>query len=296
MGFTVGDAVRDVLTELGQFNESIATGGSTVTVVDSALGGSDDDWNGGTVIVTWDAAGVAPQGQFAPVSDYTASGGTVSIATANAFTAAPAAGDKYAVATSYYPLQQILRSINRALMSLGDVPQVDITSLETSASKTEYTYALAWKRRPPYRVDLQTRTTANDFQWETTDLWEYIPATAGSTGLLVFRFQPPVTKDVRVWFKDRHAAVNDYDDVIYEGFQPELVVWKSIYHMLIWQQGRSGGTDPSIAQMLNKAEQQLGKLEALNPIWLPKRRPRLMILGSRRDQDNLQDPDPGTRT
>jgi hypothetical protein len=298
MAFVVGDAVRDIFTELGQFNESIATGGSTVTIVDSALGGSDDDWNGGTVMVTLDGGTVplaAPAGQFAPVSDYVATGGTISVATANAFTTAPAAGDSYAVATSYYPLAQVLRGLNRALMSLGDVPQVDTTSLDTASSKTEYTYALAWKRRPPYRVDIQTSTATDDFEWATIENWEYVPATAGTTGLLVLPHLP-VSKDIRVWFKDRHATVHDYDDVIYEGFQPELVVWKSLYHVLIWQHGRSQGTDASVVQMLNKAEQQLTKLETLNPVWSPKRRSKLLILRSARDRDSLEDPAPGTRT
>jgi hypothetical protein len=299
MAFTVGDAVRDIFTELGQFNEGIATGGSTVTVVDSGLGGSDDDWNGGTVMLTMDGGTVplaAPAGQFAPVSDYTASGGTISIAAANAFTVAPAATDRYAVATSYYPLGQVLRGINRALTSLGDVPQVDTTTLDTAASTTEYACAVAWKRRPPYRIDIQTSTITSNYQWAATDDWEYIPAVAGTTGLIVFRVQPPASKDIRVWFKDIHSTVVKYSDVIYEGFNPELVIWKAMSHTLLWQNGRSQGTDESVVGMLNKSEQMLAELKALNPVWYPKRRAKLFIMNKGRDQDSIEAPAPAVRT
>jgi len=281
MAFTLGNAVRDVLTELGQLNEGVATGGSTASVIDTGLGGSDDDWNGGTVLITRDAggAGAAPEGEFAIVTDYTGSTtGLISVATGG-FTAAPAAGDIYGVCTSYYPLRQIIRSVNRALMSLGDVPQVDTTTLETASGQTEYSAAVAWKRRPPFRVDIQTNDDSDDNLWETIYDWEYVPAAANTAGKLVLKRQPSTGYYLRVWFADRHATVNAHSDVIYEGFQPELVVWKSIYHMLVWQHGRSQGSDASVAQMLSKAEQMLGKLESSSPTWYPPQRSRLLIVG-----------------
>lgn len=278
MAFTLGDAVRDVLTELGQLSEGVATGGSTSSVVDSGLGGSNDDWNGGTVLISHDAAGAAPEGQFAIVTDYAADTGTLSCAT-DSFTVAPAAGDVYGVCTVYYPLRQIIRSINRALMSLGDIPQVDTTTLTTAAGQTEYTASVAWKRRPPFRVDIQTNSDSDDNAWNTLYDWEYVPATAGTTGKIILKGQPSSGYYLRIWFADRHSAVNTYSDVIYEGLPPELVVWKSLYHALIWQHGRSQGEDAAVAQMLNKAEQMLLRLETLSPVWYPSRKPKLMIVG-----------------
>ncbi len=280
MTFTLGNVVRDALTELGQLNEGVATGGTTASLLDSGLGGADDDWNGGTVLVTRDAdgAGAAPEGEFATVTDYTATGGAIATA-ANGFTVAPAAGDIYGVSTSYYPLRQIIRSVNRALMSLGDIPQVDISTLTTASGKTEYTASVAWKRRPPFRVDIQTNNDADDNAWLTLPDWEYVPATAGTSGKIVLGRQPSTGYLLRVWFADRHATVNACTDVVYEGFQPELVVWKSIYHMLVWQHGRSQGTDEAVAQMLNNAEQMIGRLEMLSPTWYPSPKARLMIVG-----------------
>lgn len=292
MAYTVGDALRDVLTELGQLNEGIATGGTTATVVDSLLGGSDDDWNGGTVIITRDAAGAGdlPQGQFGVVTDYTATGGTIAVA-AGTFTTAPTTADIYGVSTSYYPARQVLRSLNRALSALGDIPLTDIATLTTAATQTEYTYSVAWKSQRPFRVDIQGKLSdTNDYQWREMSNWEYVPATAGATGLLIFEGQPPIGYLLRIWYRGPHPAVNDYSDVIYEGFHPDLVVWKTVYEVLIWQRGRSGGTDPSVSEMLNKSEQMLVQLEAIHKPWSPKKKPKLLVISDASSKDEFTHP------
>ena len=53
------DNAMAVYDELGQSKGGPATGGSTTTVVDSGLLGSDDDWNGGMVMVVKDGTGAA---------------------------------------------------------------------------------------------------------------------------------------------------------------------------------------------------------------------------------------------
>jgi len=287
MPYTCGDAVRDILSELGQLTEGVATGGSTATVLDSLLGGSNDDWNGGSVIITRDAAGAdaLPQGQFAIVTDYAATSGIITVPTST-FTTAVAAGDIYGVSTSYYPLRQVIRALNRGLSALGDIPLTDIASITTAAAQTEYTYAVAWKRQPPFRVDIQGKLSdTNDYQWSEVHGWEYVPATAGSTGLLTFRGQPPTGYLLRIWYLSPHPVVETYDDVIFEGFHPELVIWKSILEILIWQRGRSGGTDPSISEMLNKAEQMVTKQEGKHQPWYPKKKPKLLILSAGGDDE-----------
>ena len=292
MAYLVGDAVRDILSELGQLTEGVATGGTTASVVDTLLGGTDDDWNGGTVIITRNVSSAAtpPEGQFGIVTDYTASTAGISVA-AGTFTTAPAAGDIYGVSTSYYPLRQVIRGLNRALSAMGDIPLTDIATLTTAVAQTEYTYAVAWKRRPPFRVDIQGKLDdTNDYQWKEINWWEYVPATAGSTGLLILKQQPPTGYLLRIWYLSPHPNVEAYSDIIYEGFHPELVVWKSVYEVLIWQHGRSQGTDASVVQMLNKAEQQIFKLDAVHKPWMPKRKTKLLILTGQRDKDEFTAP------
>jgi len=72
--------------------QSTATGGSTTTVIDSALGGNDDDWNGGTVTLL-----SGPSiGEERQVVDYDAATGTLTVAPA--LSSPIGAGTNYVVA------------------------------------------------------------------------------------------------------------------------------------------------------------------------------------------------------
>ena len=273
---TLSDIMEDVLFELGDFKLNVATGGTTSTIVDSDLGGNDNDWNEGTAIITYDAGGAAaaPESQFAEVTDYVASTGTLTLGTA--LTVACAAGDEFMVSSAKFPHREVIKAINRALQSLGDIPKVDTTTLDTASSQTEYACAVAWKRSPPYRIDIQQVTTdANDNQWRIVRDWYYVPADAGSTGLIIFRDQLTPSRDLRVWYRGLHDAVRTYSGTIYEGFHPELVVWESVYHIYRWKVSQG---DDMYLELMKDANEQRQEMRALHPVWKPKREPKLLIV------------------
>src|SRR3990167_8631534 len=293
MAFTVSNALRETLLRLGQLNVSKATGGSTTTIVDSTLANensSDDDWNDGWALVVRDAGGAAgaPENEFQRISDFVASTGTFTVDTA--FTVAPASGDVYGYASSQFALQTMIRLLNTALVELGDVPLMDTTTLDTAANQTEYTAAVAWKRRKPYRIDIQGRTgDSNDNQWHAVWDWEWIPAAAGSTGLIVFKGQPLSSRDIRVWYQDAHPAVNAYSDAINERFEPDLVVKAFVLAIRGWQVERDDGSDASLQQKWNKAKSEYEAAIASRKPERPKRRPRLMIPGLHEQEEPLDD-------
>jgi len=293
MATNVWHMLRDALTEVGELHENVATGGSATTVVDSKLAGSDDDWNNGTVIITRDSAGAAaaPEGEFALVTDYASGTGTITVA-ASALSAAPASGDNYGVATNYYPMVQVVRAINRGLQMMGDIPQVDLATLTTASNQTEYAASLAWKRHPPFRIDMQGKLSdTNDYKWHKMSDWEYTPATAGNTGLIILP-QLVTGRLLRIWFEDAHAAVNDFDDVIYEGFFPEMVLRETVYNLLLWKNGETGGADASVINMLNNAEEKREEVKRETSVWKPPRHSKLMILGNKINRDQFTYPDP----
>ncbi len=156
MTYLLWQLLRDAYAELGQLQAAQATGGSTTTIVDSKLIGTgrDDDWNGGAVIVL-SADGAAPEGEFGRVSDYIDAAGTLTVPE---MSAAVESGDLYGLVSEYYPLQQMVELANQALRSLGDLTHVDTTTLDTAVGQSEYAASAAWKRRPPRRIDIQTRT------------------------------------------------------------------------------------------------------------------------------------------
>ncbi len=293
---TLSNILRDVLIELGELRINLATGGSATTIVDSGISGSDDDYNGGTMILIRDAAGAAgaPQEEFAEVTDYTASSGTITGA-ASSFSANPVAGDTYGVGTIKYPHFHMIQMVNRALSQVGDVPRTD-TSITTAASQTEYAVPVALKRQPPYRVDLQIVTTdSNNNQWKEIDRgrWYYVPVVGGTTGLLIVPDQLPTGRLLRLWYKRAHSAVSAYNDTIYEGIHEEQLVWETVYRALRHRASMLDKLSDIDTQLLQEANVERQRQKSEHTIWKPQRRSSLLIVkrfGRGRDRFTFPDP------
>jgi len=292
--YNLSDLIQDSYRELGQLNVGVATGGSATTVVDSTLAdkaGGDDAWVDGAIFIIEDGttAGTSPEGKYALITAYADSTGTFTFAT---MTDAVASGDTYGYANNMWPLYQMVEFANDALRGLGDIPLIDTTTLDTAASQTEYAYAIAWKRRPPIRVEIQTKTSdADDNRWKVLNGWEYRPATAGSTGLLVLP-QLPTSRDIAIWYMDRHPRVNSYDDPILKSIHPELAKRALVEKALQWQNRRMMGGDDFLLQTWNDAKMQLEMAKMQYPIWKPRRKSKLLTLGSYLyDPNNLRTPD-----
>ncbi|MDH5508618.1 MAG: hypothetical protein OEZ02_15455 [Anaerolineae bacterium] len=280
MAYLLGNLLQDIYSELGQLAVSTATGGSTTTVVDSKLGGVnlDDDYNDGTVFIVSSADGLAPQGEFARISDYAGSSGTFTV---EALSAAVENGDSYAYAPEFYPLRTVIELANAGLRSLGDIALVDSTTLETAAGTTEYAASVAWKRRRPLMIDYQGRSGASgDNQWVRVYDWELVPAAPGTSGLLVFGEEMPAGRDIRIWYVDSHPRVSAFDDVISETIVPDLAVSAGVERALRWQNSRQGGGDAFLLQRWNDAKVELARAQVRFPIWTPRRVSKLMKLGS----------------
>lgn len=282
MANTLVDIMRNAYMRIGEWNESVATGGTTATIVDTKLVGVgvDDDWNEGRAFIVYDAggAGAAPEGETRRISDYVDSTGTFTVDTV--FSASPAATDRYGYVSEYYPWHTMIGLLNSTLQSLGRIPIVDTTTLDTVSAETEYDYELAWKRTPPYRIDMQRKTTGdNDNKWAeiSRGSWEYIPSTAGATGLIVFQKYMPADRDLRVWYEAVHPYVQADDDAIYEHFHEELVTLALVEKALEWQNTRLQGGDDFLLSRWNDAKNQLFQAKQEYITWKPPRRAKLMI-------------------
>ena len=278
--------MQGIYKSLGQMNVTTATGGSATTAIDTKQTGlhRDDDWKEGTLFVIHDAAGAgaSPEGKFQRISGYTDSNTTFTIDTT--VTDAIAAGDTFGFTSQKYPLHVMIQMVNDGLRLLGDVPAMDTTTLDTATSKTEYAAAVAWKRRRPYRVDIQTKIDdSDDNQWvETTD-YDWVPAAGGSTGLIVFHFQPVTTRDIRVWYRGPHPDLYTYSDVVNETIDPELAILAGTLKALEWRVSRSGGADPFEMQRLNDAKVEFARRSVSDSPEKPKRGTKLFIVGPQED-------------
>jgi hypothetical protein len=274
MSFSVSQLLEDVYGELGQLQVSTATGGTSASLVDTKMidSGADDDWKHGTLMIL-EAGGDPPEGEYSPIEGYTDSSGTFNLA--EEFSTAPQAGDVYGLVSAQYPVQVMLRLINTALRSLGDIPLVDDTTLETTSGSCEIPLQAGWNRRPPYRIEIENDCA----RWERVYDWEYVPPAPGEDGKICFGKQLPDGRRLRVYYQAPHPRVEAYDHVIAEVIAPSLAVAVCVEQALRWANSRLGGGDNFMLQRWNDAKHTLEQARLQYPIWRPKRNSHLRLAG-----------------
>lgn len=276
------DLLQRTLRALGQLQTSVATSGSTTTVTDTKQAGTqgeDDAWKNGTLFIIRDAGGAnaAPEGEFQRISAYDDSEGIFTVDTA--FSISPASGDEYGFSNSVYNIYDLKQICNDALADLGMVPLVDTTTLDTEANKTEYSYAVTWKYRPPLAVDIQTQTDdSNDNLWAPQAYYRYVPATAGTAAMFELLPQPTASRDIRVWYLGHHTKLNAYSDVVNEFIFPELAVAACAFYVVDYQIGMQGGGDDSLESQYNKLADRLDRAKDKYPIWRPRKKQTILTI------------------
>ena len=293
---------------LGATLQGKATGGSTTTVVDDGTTSSidltqfpDDHFNQGTIWILEDSAAAAaePEERFARVTDFTSSTGTV---TFNALSNATASSDIYAIATSKYPLHKIKDSINGALADMGPLPYSDITTLDTTASQTEYTLPVTANmdlRQVYYRGRLGD---SNDKRWIKIWSWDDSHTAAITTtndNFLILPFQYVVGRDIRIDYMQTHPPLIDERDHLHSRVHLDLVIYEAAIRLLEWRDFEAGN-DPSINRQLRRWTGDRGadgltaieRVRSEHRIYQPPRQSKLMILGRRVPVDKFTVPGP----
>jgi len=264
----------------GAYVRTTATGGSTTTFVDTKFEDrwDDDSFKDGTCIVVRDTGGVAPEGQFARISGYTASTFTGTVDTA--LTVAIASGDELMIVQPLYPLVELRRLANCALQNLGGIQKWD-ESLTTVASQLEYALPTAFKFRAPSRVYVQTDTTYD--AWKEIFDWRVQPAAPGSSAALILNTSRDGGYKIGLWGIDTHPTVYAYDDPIDESIIPvlaELMLASSIYEYI-------GVTDDN-RNAANKVLADLEEAKKRWPIPLPSKSGRGLLWSTDMPSDDLR--------
>ena len=281
MALNLSQLLQSAYRKLGQTETFLATGGSTTTIVNTLFNEKyqDDGLLGWAAFVTRDALGtsVAPEGEYKSVSSYAESTWTI---TTPAFTVAPAVGDRITLANGRFPLEEMIQLANMMLEDLGDFTFVD-TDTDTAANKTEYAVAVGLKR-DIIKVQIQTNSTdSDDNGWDTFNpsQYEVVPATAGSTGLLIFRDQPPSVYELKIWYSGSHPVVSDYDDVILEYIHPTLATNGLVVYALEWFNSRIGGGEEFWLRKLNDARVEFDRSKMEHKIHKETKRNKILVLG-----------------
>jgi len=255
---TLSDVMLGTFDELGQLVSGVTTGGGGTTLVDSGLKGKDDSWNGGSAFITYDAgaAGAAPEGEFAEITDYARATGTV---TAN-FSADVAAGDHYALASDRWSARDMIAVINRAIRRLGAIPKVN-TSLTTAANQSEY--ALPAGFRNVRRVYQHTSTAADNEQPVRLSNWYE------ENNVLIFRSQPPSGYVLRVVSKGLASPLPLYGSALDTAIPLERAIAEAAYHAYRFLIRRTEGEDRGLMSQANDAAAYRDEARGEWPIKLP---------------------------
>jgi len=256
--------------------EGIATGGSTTTLIDTLnLDQADDYWNKGTVWVLRDAGGAsaAPEREYSRISDFANSTGTATFAT---ITAALAAGDRYAIAPKFVPLDIIIQKINQALIDLGPIPYTDTTSLETASDTTEYTLPGAANLNLLEVYAQIVLSEPDNNLWIPVNNWRKELSDPGNADTLIMPYEYTAGYALKLVYIATHPQLFQPTDPLSEHVPIERVVWPAVLECLRWRKTRSASNqwDDEIA----KYEQKVSTVKIEYPIVYPARQNRIGIV------------------
>lgn len=279
MGNTAQKVAYNVWSDLGKidaFDEFIATGGSTSTVINGKIADRldrpEDNYSiDYTAIVIRDAAGAAPEGEMQRISSFNSS--TYAHTVDTNFTVAVASGDAIAIANADIPLREMYRAINNALVKMGEIPLVD-TSLTTAANQTEYTLPVAMKREDLLRVEYQGFTgDTNDNRWEHIQNFDVIPSAPGVAGTLIIP-QMVEGRTLKLTYMGTHPVITTFSSEISEYLHPSVVIAAVKKSVLGWYNASIGGGDSYWLQKENEAAQDFEQELRRHPLWMPKKTPK----------------------
>jgi hypothetical protein len=276
---TLFDLTYMVARELGIREESVATAnGSTTSLVDTTREEDADFYNGGSIWITRDfgGAGAAPEGEYGIISDWVQTTGTFTLR--SALSVATGSGDRYAVTPKRFPLHILIQMVNNALLDLGKIPYVDITSITTNASDTEYSLPLA-ASEDLRQVLLQTQTdNTADHAWEVLPGYDIEVTATGTGDKVIFPYGLPSGRILKLVYVAEHPRLSEYDDKLSEYIPDKRVVYPATLNCLHWYIKHMRGSDSEFNAHIERLERQIVQNRA--PISYPPKRGNYLYVPS----------------
>ncbi len=284
MAFTLSEMISGALRYMGTLKVSQTTSsGSSTTAIDASLVGqtSDDDYKYAPFFVLSAApASGWLSGEMAEVASYLSGTGTFGFAT-GAMSSTCESNMVYGVGTPEFRLKFLIETANDALRSLGDLDNVDTTTIGTSAGVDEYTLPVGMKRMAPLRVDVQTNISSSGDAnaWVSLHDFEYQPNGPSSAGTLILPSNVATGRDLRVWYVAQHGRITAYNGAVDERVHPELAVLALTEKLYQFRNSMNRGSMAFDVQRWNDAKTQLQEAKVRFPIWKSRRKPTLFVLG-----------------
>lgn len=237
---TLHDASLAVARKLAVLIRGTVDSGSATTCVDALRREVDDHFIGGTIWAINTTDDAAPAGEWAIVTDFEKSSGTI---THESLTAVFGAGDTYGIATNRFPLSTIITAINDQLINYK-APRYDATSLDVVVNQSEYTLPAGITKYNLLNVYESTVDDSDNNRWSVLK-FRVQPAAAGSQHTLVIESRRiGVGNDFLLEYESWVEPVSLATDVIDESIPlPRLAIHAAANVVLMTMSQFASGND-----------------------------------------------------
>lgn len=270
MTSTFGSLIAEVAMNAGMAWHGVCTGGTTSTIVDTTYRTqeADDHWLYGSVVITKTTDGFAPIDQYAFVSDFVGSTGTITVPPAEVFSSAPQASDEYVVIDPRLPLAIIKNKVNLALENLKRIV-VDTATVTLADNDTEYTL-VADAAMDLRKVWVSTETGTDNNEWREVDGWSLqYSATVGDPPKLIIPIYYAVAGyTLKYEYAYPHPTLTQGISKLDETIQDEEVTYPATLDCLVWmkQQHKTDDFDQAISHWQGKVQElELTKAKRHHP-------------------------------
>lgn len=252
---TVFDVIIQALRNLEATWEGEVDSGSTTTVVDTEIGSAveggfitDDEFNGGTLLMPYTTDALAPAKEIRRVSDYVYSTGTLTAAPA--FTVAPGAGDRYALVGRRYPLMQMYAKLNEVLAEVGEIPtEYTDAAFVTAAATREYALPTAAKRDP--RQLFIGLSDTQPYDWQPVTQWDVRWAGPNTATYIIFPYQPLTGLPLKLVYLAPHPAVALAADYVSDYLPVDFLATELALRLARWRLHQPGADAETQVSLIN---------------------------------------------
>ena len=244
---TLYDIALYVLDSVGELYYGTATGGSTTTIIDTEIveiASHELDWKNGSAFIVDTTDDAAPKGSLSKIASYDHDGGVITL---DETLTAIGAGDKYALSDDRFTIEHVISAINRALVDLGDIYQLD-TSLSTSSTLTRYTLPSGISERNLSQVWFRN-SSVSDREEPVGPIQHRVQP----DGELILRTAPSTGKVIELHWNGPHARMEASSDVLDPAVALARIVAEGTYVLVNRRLRQTEGEDRQLMRDWNSA-------------------------------------------
>lgn len=275
MTITLAQLAYRVAREIGGgiLFESVATGGSETTVIDTRRTEADNYWDNGTAFIINTTDDLAPEWEMSIIDAWDIDNFTATLV--DTLSATVAAGDRYAFCKKRFQLHVLVQMINNALSEMGLIPYEDVT-LTTALAQTEYTLPAAVKGEELRKVFIYTvKDDADDNRPKELFNWSVEFGDTGIADTLLFRRQPPEGYTLRLQYMKPHDELFDDSDELNEHVHINRVVYAAALDAIKWYRDKTRLKD--FDRKIDELENKKSRAELQFPIPYPQKPGRTLL-------------------